>query len=94
MFSEADDPNPFKKLQESFFRLGPLVGKTLVNLAPSFDHRSYAYIASQRPLELLSDPEKMLHPTIQQHYIELMYSQKLQTWIVYGYLMCPEGLGG
>eukprot|EP01027_Heterolobosea_sp_BB2_P002198 GEZU01003300.1.p1 GENE.GEZU01003300.1~~GEZU01003300.1.p1 ORF type:complete len:1155 (-),score=459.14 GEZU01003300.1:483-3947(-) len=93
LFTEVDDPNPYKKLQDTFTKIAPLVGKTLINLVPSYDKRSYQWLTSQRPLELLSEPDRIPYPSIQQHYQELMFSERLQMWIIFGYLVCPEGLG-
>lgn len=93
LFSECDDPNPFKKLQEQFFRLGQLVGKSLLNLGQVMEKRSHIYLTQKRPLELLSDPDKIAYPSVQSEYFELMISERLYLWIVYGFLIVPEALG-
>eukprot|EP00761_Pharyngomonas_kirbyi_P013895 gb/GECH01013924.1/.p1 GENE.gb/GECH01013924.1/~~gb/GECH01013924.1/.p1 ORF type:complete len:1159 (+),score=241.37 gb/GECH01013924.1/:1-3477(+) len=86
------ESNVVKLMQEKFLRLSQIVGKSLVHLAPSFEKHTFSYLRTQRPLELLSDPDRIPYPAADQTYLELMYSDQFIVWLVFGMMACPEAL--
>jgi len=60
---------------------------------PAYEKGEFNYLSNRRPLELLSEPDKIPFPNIEQVYFDLMHMEKYNEFILYGYLCCPEGTG-
>ena len=54
-----------KELRTVFFKLSPQIGRTLINCLTSFDKGTIEALHFKRPLELLSDPDKIPFPAVE-----------------------------
>ena len=87
----ADFEKPLPKLRETFFTVQNHVGRALLDLWPAYEKGELSYLTNKRPLELLSEPDKIPFPSIDQIYFDLANLEKTTEYILYGYLCCPEG---
>lgn len=85
-----DFDNPWKKLQENFFGIQRTVGSALLHLNISYDRASYSFLTSKRPLELLSDPDKIPYPSVERPYFDYCYYDQIREWFIFGFALCPE----
>jgi len=91
LFKEFD--RPFDQFREKLFAIQTHAGKALLSLLPAFDKGQTSYLTSKRPLEMLSEPDKIPYPSVEDTYIYLTLYEQMNEWIVYTYACCPEALG-
>lgn len=82
-----------KVLRSTLYKIQHTVGKCLISAVITYEKGTMEYLSFKRPLELLSDPEKIPYPASEDAYFELTYHQQIIDWVTFGYLCCPEGLG-
>jgi NCK-associated protein 1 len=91
MFKEFRDP--FEMFREKLFPVTNHAGKALMNLLPAFEKGHTPYLTNKRPLELLSEPDRIPYPAVEDTYIHLTLYEQMNEWIAYVYACCPEALG-
>jgi hypothetical protein len=82
-----------KTLRASLYKINHTVGKCIIHAILTYEKGTLDFMQFKRPLELLSDPEKIPYPASEDSYFELTYHQQVVDWVTWGYLCCPESLG-
>lgn len=88
-----DFKDPFDMFREKLFSVTNHAGKALMNMIPAFDKGHTNYLTAKRPLEMLSEPDKIPYPAVEDTYIHLTLYEQMNEWIAYLYCCCPEALG-
>jgi len=88
-----DFSNPFDQFREKFLPIQMHAGKALLSLATAFDRGHITYLSNKRPLEMLSEPDRIPYPSIEDTYIYITLHEQMNEWIAYTYICCPEALG-
>ncbi|KAL9645115.1 hypothetical protein ABK040_001973 [Willaertia magna] len=87
-----DFENPIPKFQERWFTIQDQVGKALIGLIPAFERVTFQNLNLKRPLEMLSEPDRIPFPAVEETYQYLSSYQELVEWISIIYSCCPDAL--
>ncbi|KAF0973999.1 hypothetical protein FDP41_006462 [Naegleria fowleri] len=89
-FKDFEDPIP--KLQEEWNGIQDQVGRALMGLIPAFDRGTFSSLNIKRPLEMLSEPDRIPFPAVDETYQHLSCYQDIIEWIAIIYSCCPHAL--
>jgi NCK-associated protein 1 len=89
----TDYDKPYVKLQEVFFAIQNHVGKALQNLVTVYEKGNLTYLTQKRPLEMLSEPDRIPYPAVEDTYVHLAIHEEVTEFIGFGYFCCPEAAG-
>lgn len=85
--------DPIKVMQDEFRPLNSSLGKTLINLLPLYTKlKTVTLLRKEGTLNLTLKPEDMAKPVVDKFHYQLVNSNNMYLWIIFGFLMCPETL--
>ena len=90
LFKDFQDPIP--RFQEKWFTIQDQVGKAMIGLIPAFERGTFAALNTKRPLEMLSEPDRIPFPAVEETYLYLTSYQDIVEWISIIYSCCPDAL--
>ncbi len=93
LFRDFDSKIAFDTFRDRFVSMQTHTGKALLSLIPAFDRGLTQYLTNKRPLEMLSEPDKIPYPSVDSTYIYLTLHEQMCEWIVYTFICCPDALG-
>jgi hypothetical protein len=82
----------FPAFQEKWFPVQDQIGKALINLLPAFERGTLHSLNIKRPLEMLSEPDTIPYPSVDDSYQYLCNYNCIVEWIAILYACCPDGL--
>jgi hypothetical protein len=84
---------PVKKVREEFEQLAPHIGQSLRNVSELYSTFSnIQYLRDKNIFNLLDAPQNLGICEEDSFYRNLMFINKMKSWILYGYLICPSEL--
>lgn len=90
LFKDFADPIP--RFQEKWFTIQDQIGKALIALIPAFERGTFGGLNVKRPLEMLSEPDRIPFPAVDETYLYLNCYQDIVEWVAIIYACCPDAL--
>jgi len=86
-------PNPMAHLQQIFSpTVNDVMCPLLNQLIDTYDRTDFRRLKTELAMELLSNPQQISMPSINQIHFELTHTSTIDEWLLFGLLVFPEAL--